>query len=102
MKKYVCILIACLSLTLISCNPKTEKAVEKVYKGFKKAPKKGELIRTIYDNVKEEKKAHVEKRICSKCNGVGIIYYTDYYGNRLASTCSLCVGTGYVNVIVEE
>jgi hypothetical protein len=105
MKKYLFILLACFSITLISCNPKTEKVAKELYKDFKKAPNKGKLFRSIYNDTKKEKKnkeKHIEKRSCSKCGGGGYLYSIDYYGNTSSKLCDMCVGTGYMNVVVED
>lgn len=74
---------AVLYVCAVSCNPKTEKVVEKIYDDVKKA-KPGAHV-------------HFVKEPCQKCSGWGKhIVGIDYYGNYITVPCDECDGKGYV------
>lgn len=84
MKKILIVLLSAATLCLVSCNPKTEKAGEKIgkwtYENVIKAPKPS---------------THVVKEQCLKCYGSGKIIWTDYYGNVHVNQCDACGGKGF-------
>lgn len=96
------------AITLSSCNnpSKVKTVIEKGVKSYKAASKtdavrylkakhRMEMANDIYNG-------YIAPLPCSTCNGYGVVYQidaygnaiTDYYGNILYSYCPHCNGTG--------
>lgn len=90
------LLLAALSICMVSCNAKTEKMGEKFYELVKK-PKPG-IGRVVKPIIKQKNEHRLVKTQCKKCNGGGSTLAVDCYGNYILQQCNECRGSGYVYI----
>jgi len=102
--------ILCVALSLVSCkNGKQAKQIINVVKNEYKALNessayKNAKARLRYERAKEYINSSYTYSICSTCNGYGMLYLADEYGNAVTDyngnftfvECEDCRGNGYV------